>query len=373
MKKILYSAQDSRGKPVTAFVEAASAADALAQLQSRGFQSIVLHDDPHIQLERDHLEGLDERSLARLAEFEVRIRKGQHIGLFLQQVLLNNAKVLLGSAAVAGWAVYARHPVTAGLALLVLLGIPGIALWQYRRVTEYNALLKACALGQGDQVRERVARLRPVMTAPAMAFDLDLREACVRAQESRSATEALAGLAHWREHFDAESPGVFESRIATVYHAAGQFPAFVEAMRAAYAASPKTPTFVVDLALAEARLGDLEAATRLLAEVNPAELPPHGQPFVHWAFGMIALRHNEPVAAEPLRLAMEGLLEYKDNPAVWTALALVTAAYAVAISRHHRAEALQLLASVQPVVVVHADRFLRILLQEALPEAGIKP
>jgi hypothetical protein len=157
---------------------------------------------------------------------------------------------------------------------------------------------------------------------------------------------------------------MFEARVASVYHAAGDYKASLEQMRKAHQALPDDPSRQLDLALAEARLGEPDTARAVLAQLNEAALPSHGRPFVHWVRGLVALRRNDASAHEELARAMAGFLEYGTNSAVWSALALCGGAYALALARAGQPDAARTaLNRVSPILKVHGDKPLLRMIQ----------
>lgn len=97
----------------------------------------------------------------------------------------------------------------------------------------------------------------------------------------------------------------------------------------------------LDLALGEARAGHTDEAQRLVDTLQPALLPPHGQAFIDWVRGMIALRDPARAgeAASHLGKACEQFLGLvRKAPGAWPSLAVCTCDYALALAWSGRAE-----------------------------------
>ena len=130
----------------------------------------------------------------------------------------------------------------------------------------------------------------------------------------------------------------------------------------------------MDLALGEARAGHTDEAQRLLDTLQPALLPPHGQAFIDWVRGMIALRDPARVgeAAGHLGKACEQFLGLvRKAPGAWPSLAVCTCDYALALAWSGRAEmGRTVFASVQPVARHHAEPERLALLERELRLRG---
>lgn len=124
-----------------------------------------------------------------------------------------------------------------------------------------------------------------------------------------------------------------------------------------------SPTLIVDLAL-----GDVNKAEKLLACVRVEELPSHGLPLVDWIKGVVAKRKQDPHAPKHLEAAVSGMLQFGENPAIWTSLAVCVGCYAASLPEPDATEKAQsLLASVAKILKVHGDNPLLAELTEKYP------
>lgn len=369
MKKIIYSAKDSAGNAKHGFVEAQSNKEALAQLTGAGLSNIVLHDDAFMAFERDELANADKAELERIARFEVSVRnKGTYLQDFILEALRVNKYVVILGVLIAGWGIYDNNLSAITIGALIALSIPAISLWNYRTVSAYDKVLRTSSTGDWEDALKNIKFLRPKLTKPEMAFDLDVREACINTF-TQPLPEILQSLEKWHVHFDKVSPGLYESRIAVVYHAAGDYRGFLEKMREGYMKS-ESPTMIVDLALAEARFGDPDKADLLLAKVVDEELPPHGIPFVSWAKGFVLKRRHDPAAVQYLGSAVSAMSDFSGNPAIWTSLALCTGSYAAALIDNNEVEKANVLVNnVWKILKLHGDGPLLNELSEVSPNS----
>ncbi|MEO5671109.1 MAG: hypothetical protein ABIR26_10500 [Ramlibacter sp.] len=363
MPHLLYSAQDREGKAVQGFVDAPSAAQAREQLLAQGLTGVVLHQEPTVATAAGDLAGLSDPQARELARLRISVMQRPGLpGVMLEIARATWIWIALDLAFL-GWGVWTSRPLLVAIAAAAALVPFLVGLWQFRHGGCYHELLKSFSIGDWDEVEHLAARLRKVSgKVTNMEFDLDVRLAAIQARKGHLAP-ALSRLDPWRARL-AGSPGLFESRIASV-HAAGEDRAgYVRTMAKAYEASAQDPSRALDLALAHARFGDAAAAGRLLQSIDVSLLPPHAQGFVAWTDGLVRLRTGQPGAADVLGNALAAFLKLSAQPAAWTALAFCTCDHAVALSMAGRKDdARRELAQVWPIVKAHADRALLSMLQ----------
>lgn len=354
MKKLLYSAQDGDGHACQGYVEAASNEEARAKLQASGLRDVVLHDDAFIATAREDLAALSPQELARLAAFELGVRKhGSDTPGFLRQVFRRNRHVVWVGLALAIWGLERGDILMTASGVLTLGTAPLISLWNYRRVGRYNQLLRELAWGEWAAALASIAALRPHMAPLSQAFDLAIKEACILAR-TRTLGEALRFIAPWAEKM--KTPGYFEARTAVIHLMSGDVAGYLAGMRAAHALASDSPTTKIDCALAEARFGDPGRAAELLAGITPSAVPPLAIPFLAWVRGLIALRRHDHEAVERLAEAVDAMAAGGDNPAFWITQALCVGAYAAALLAAGRElAARQALEQVWPVLKQHGD------------------
>jgi hypothetical protein len=371
--RILYSATGADGKTVDGFVEAAGMAEARGQLQAQGLREVRFHQEAMLATDEAELRGLSPKETARLAALMVRIRGNPGTATILIETARANRTWLVVDALLIAALLWFGRVWTALLVAVIGLLPFAFALHGARRVNLYNDLLKANAIGDWDRSAEITDALRPAAQGNVqLALDLDIRAAAARARQGEPLATVLPSLDAWREKL-AGQPGLFASRIAAVHAAAGDRPGFVAAMRAAHDASNADPSRAMDLALAEARFGDADAARARLGAIDTSLLPVHAESFLHWTRGAIAQRQGEPHALPELTLAVAGFLKLSEKqPAAWTALAFCAADQALALQAAGRvAEARRTLQQVWPILKAHADAPLQQVLQrEVLDRTG---
>ena len=369
MAKILYSATGADGRSVDGFVEAAGMAEARAQLQAKGLREVRFHQEAVAATDDAALRGLSERQVAQLAAQMVRIRANPSTATVLAETArANRTWLLIDVVLLAALLWGARYGMAAVIALIGLLPF-GLALFNARALGRYNALLKSDAVGTWQRSAELIAALRPAAKGnPQLALELDIRAAGARVRQGEPLAAVLPELQPWREKL-AGQPGLYDSRIAALHAAAGDRAGFVAAMRPAHEASNRDPSRAMDLALAEARFGDADAAQALLDGIDTGLLPVHAEPFLRWTRGAIAQRRGAPEALPELTGAVTGFLQLSEKqPAAWLALAFAAADQALALQAAGRAdEARRTLKQVWPILQAHADApLLQILQREVL-------
>ncbi len=368
MKKVLYTATDVRGKEVNGYVEAENNRDAIDLLTKQGYSKIRFHDDISIALDRFDLDDLTDGEIEKIARFEVAVRAKPRLTTFLLEVFrLNKLPILVGLCLFI-WGVYISNLYLVIFGLVVSLSMPLLSLWNYRIVGAYDKLLRAYAMGQIEDIETLVKYLKKHMTQPEMAFDLDIRLAVVYASQGILESE-IAKLESWRDTLESLSPGMFESRIASVYLLNGESDKYVDLMREAFFKSTKSPTFILDLALAEARLGEVEKGEIVLKLLNAEELPDHGLPFIDWAEAVLEYRKGGFQTEDKFSSAITGFLEFVESPAVWPSLAVCIGDYALsAESVAARERASNLLTSVWGILAFHGGTKLIDQLTDKYPE-----
>ena len=358
MKKLLYSGIAHDKNIENGFVEAENNKEALRKLREKGLDGIRLYDDAVTAIQRNDLGRFGDNEIEKVAEFEIKLRNNPGVITFLKQVLRANSLLIGIGVGVLCWAGYAESYIGFIMGLVFVLSMPIWSLWNYRHVKNYNRLQTTIALGQWNDALVLIDKLRNHMQLPEMAFDLAIWEACIVARK-HTLDAGLKVVEEWRDVFEEDSPGLFESRIAVIHHSCGDYDGFLKNIREAHFKSPESSLLTLDLALAEARLGSADKASDLLTEVREEELPPHGIPFINWAKGVIAQKKNNLSAKEYLSKAVAEMLTYRENPVIWTSLALCVGVYAIELYNcNEEQKAGELVDKVWQVLKVHGDEYL---------------
>jgi len=350
--KILYKARNPQGQTLTGFVDAPTAAQAVAQLKASGLADVELHESPGIAARHD------ERSVddTRQAAFLLRLREKPGLPTLLGEVARRSRGTLALDAALIVAGIGRRLPWLAAVGAVALLLTFGLPIWRHRYSRWYRAFLRALTYGQWQEARRLFERFRRGPHPANVQAQLPFYDARLRVHEGEPLATVLARLETARASF---TPEQFHARIASVHLAAKDYDGYVACMRAAAEAAPDDPSRQVDHALANARLGDLEVARQVLARIDMEALPVSGRPFVHWARGLVELRNDRPGALESLQAGVDGFLKI-NSPAALSSLALCSGACAVALQRAGDAAAAKaMVARVWPLLQVYADPRLR--------------
>lgn len=355
MKKILYTATNADGKLISSYIETNSNKEAIQILSQKGFSNIRLQDDVVIAISRSDLDNLSERELEQIARFESEIRARPGFITFINEVFRANKLLAIGGLCLFIWGIYDSSKFLVIFGFILSASMPLLSIWNYRVVNGYNKLIRAYGCGQAEVVSGQTDFLRKHMKQPELAFDLDIRMACINAKYG-NVDEEVKKLEKWRIPIEKVSSGMYEARIANVFHMGGSYDKYVDSMREAFFKSPHSPTFILDLALAEARLGEVEKAEMLLKQVKPEELPLHGLPFVYWSEGVIEYKKCGADSENRLSCAVLGFLEFSENPAVWPSLAVCIGDYALSVTENASKEkARELLTSVWGILRFHGE------------------
>jgi len=359
LPNILYKAKDASGADTAGFVDAPSAQAAVEQLKARGYSAIDLHESPDIAQQHAERAGLSDEEAARLAAFQVRVRKKPGLATVLGEVARRNRVWIAIDCGllVAGLATGRYAMAMTGATLLALTF--GWPVWAHRHSRYFNRMITAMAIGEWAEAARLLEKMRGKQHAPSVANALHFYEAQIRARRGEPLAAVLPDIEKLRPRF-AATPGHFDARLASVHSAGGDFAGYLACMRRAYEAAPQDPSRQLDMALAEARLGDLDRASALFEAVNQEALPVHGRPFVAWTGGLIALRRGDSAQAQAtLMEGVSGFLK-SPSPGALSSLSLCSAACALALKRNGDPEAARkMLAHVTRILPVYADPLLR--------------
>lgn len=372
MAKLLYTATRADGNRTEGFVDAASAAAARDALIAQGLRGVVLHQEPAAAQDESQLAGLSVQQQRALARLHLSVTRSPNLAPVLAEVARRLKPWLLVNVAMVAYGAWAGVPLWLFLGLLCAATPFALTAWGWRHAGRYKRLLEVFSLGDWAAARVLIEQLRPVSRDKLqMAFDLDVRLAYIEARQ-HSLAQALTIVHPWQAVLAAQQPGLYEGRVATVHHAAGDTEGFLRLMEEALARLPGDPSRTVDAALAHGRFGDVLRAKELLAGVDASLLPPHAAGFVHWTQGLIELRQHDARASATLGRAVAAFLGLAAQPAVWTALAFATLDHAIASNQAGRGdEARAGVAHVWPIVKAHAQPpLLKLLEAEGLLPAA---
>jgi tetratricopeptide (TPR) repeat protein len=361
MLRFLYQATNRGGKRVSAEMDAASAPHALRQIQALGLLDIELFDTEDTARDRfERRKGDAILPLAQRLALDIQARKKYSpADIAIAQIEATRWLFLADAAALV-------FGLWSGNALMVLLAalfaLTTVVYLVYKQIPAYlfQVVLRAEAYGDHAQLEKAAQRLTGRLNkTPFVLFDVDLRIARSYARLS-GADVAEATLLHWSQSLDAS---YYDSRVASLYFVAGDYPKALEKTRLALETSGGEATKRLDYALMLARVGDLNLAQQQLDQVDVSSMPKHGLAFRDWACGLIALRRDDPQeAAEKLTSANRVFVDDLANVGIWTSLAVCSGGLALAIARLGRAdEARSLLEPVLPIFNEWTDKNLRFL------------
>ena len=359
MPNRLYKARDASGADTAGFVDAPDAQAALAILKARGYTGIDMHESPDGAQRRTGRTGLSEEEAARLAAFEVRLRKKPGLATVLGEVARRNRVWIALDCGLLVFGLATGRVAMAMTGATLLLLTFGWPVWAHRYARYFSRMITAMAIGEWDEATRLLERMRGKQHSPNVADSLHFYEAQIRVRRGEPLAAVLRDMEALRPRF-AATPGHFDARLASVHSAGGDYAGYLACMRRAYEATPQDPSRQLDMALAEARLGDLNSAITLFDALNQETLPVYGRPFIAWVSGLIALRRGDNALAQStLMEGVSGFLK-SPSPGALSCLALCSAACALALQRNgHPDAARKMLAQVARILPVYADPLLR--------------
>lgn len=333
LKKILYLATNSDGKIINSFVEANTNKEAINLLSQNGYSNIKLYDDASFNSSSCHLDDFNERQLSDLANhLIISFKNPSFINYIMHLNNLNNFLILVSFLLWCLGSYFSNDFLMAFGVVFILLKILD-TVKAYRQSNSYNKLLKFIAKGQTKSALKQIDFLRKYLKEPENIFDLEIKRTYINKKIGNCNIDVeMARLEKFRKAVDEISPEMYDSRVALIYHNFGLYDKYLESLRNAYNLSSDSPVITLDMAIAEARLGDLTKAELLKNKVVLNELPVYGIPFFDWLEGAIAFRKGDIDADKKLGTAFFGLSEYVQNPAIWPSLSVCLGDYALTIS-----------------------------------------
>lgn len=370
MTKILYKAVSADGVAIADFVDAETVAEAKQKLVDCGFTDIVFMQAPQTAVLSQSMIPDDPKKQREYAELRARMQDHPGLASGLMSVTKRVRFYLLPLALLLTFAAW-RANVWLIVLAVVGLALPfGVYLWNRRHLDRYQRLLRANAWGDWETVKRLAAQLREApTTSQLLHFDLDVRLAQIQARGGDIAG-AVGSLEKWRDA-DAKAPGLFESRIASVYSAGRDYPGYIRMMEQAAELSKNDSSRLVDVALANARFGSSEKAIAALAVVDTSLLPPVAGPFIDWIHGLLHLRAGAfGDAVMRLQASTAAFHERAlKSPAGWVAFAVAAGHCALAQVRGgDTAQARRTVDGVKHILAAHADPSLLRMLQKELPQ-----
>ncbi|MDE2421240.1 MAG: hypothetical protein KGO49_08705 [Gammaproteobacteria bacterium] len=369
MNKILYEAISAQGEKVTSFIECDSNANALKKLKEEGYSDIKLHGDALISTEKEYLDGKTAQEVAQIAKYELAIRlQGSKLSRHLIRVFETDRRLLSCFLLLFILGFFTPYY---GLSIFVLFSFISYvfrAIRKYKIPDAYQDALKAHALGDHQLFFKSKRFLQQHVSKPLINLDLDGRAATIYASDGRI-DEAVALLEKWRDYTETNSPGMLESRLASVYHKTENFKKVIDLRTLAYEKSNHNQTYALDLAMVEVRYGDHHKAEQLLAGIRLEELQTIGLPFYNWILGLLEYKKNSHLAEATLSSALSSmLLTRTDKPASWIVLAHCIGEYAMyAESEQSKKRSEELLSKYWKVLRVHGEKAMVVNLREKYP------
>ncbi|MDO6459303.1 hypothetical protein Q4485_01185 [Granulosicoccaceae sp. 1_MG-2023] len=368
---IAFHGTNALGRPESGFVRADSNQKALKALQERGITDVRLYGDSSCGAMRPELEKLSTQELAQLAEFEMQSMKEPSRRVYLRQTLQTYRAPLIAGTLVFSAAAVAGSATGMLSGAVIGLSMPLFSLYAYRASARYDKGVKAWNTGDWEQALVHfnwlLARYDE-RKMPEMVLDLTSRMAQIPTLFSEP-EDALTLIEARRDLYKKHLPAGYYQARASVLLAAGDSGAFLRELKQLESLNDDSPVTRLDIALAEARFGTPAAAQERLRDIDPALLPDPCRPGYHWLEGEIALNNNRfGDAAHYLSEAVNGFLDYRNNPVMWPVLASCTGALALALAHtneHEKAETL--LSQVQHVLRIHGDPVLQAKLKLKFP------
>lgn len=367
-KQILYKATNPQGKALQDYISANSNEEAFQLLTEKGYTDIEFLSDAFTGISQPGVTELDAKSRASLARFDANVRKNPGtLNYCIEVIRLHKAWIVTGSIILC-WGIYANNLWAIIGGTITALGFPLLQVRGHLKAKRYTKIISDSALGNWEPALKNIETLKKSVKERGVLFDLDIRKACILAAQKKD--PCLSELEQkWKNVMSLESPGIYHSRLSSIYYKLEDFEQYLQCQREAYFQSNQTPITKIDLAMGEIRYGDLHKAGVILKSISEDYLPNYGKPYLTWVNASY-IKHNDSQKAEKLYIsAINGLSEFVDNPAVWSALAMCVADFACAAQSEHAIDqARRLLQQFKQIIVSTADSITKNTLCEKFPE-----
>lgn len=338
MVPYLVTATDARGVRDTFARDADSLESLRAALESDGYADIEFIDDEISARLRQRRPAHLRPTTADDYRREARSRAPGGTGPSWWTAIRNNLTLLVPLLALGIYGAVRQS--------IILCAIPAgliaawvVYVWRARgRADDYSELVRAGARGDREVEAALIERLlsQSALTDNARK-DVRFRRMRLRARDG-DLDGALAELAADRE---AQSlvPGLYETRVGSLYYAVGDMTNFLAAAERGYVASGETATNRLDLAFSHARVGDPRRARTLLESVDRRNISPLHQPIAMAIDGLVARSEgDETTAARMLGEAVEAFSAFQDKAAVWPIMGILRGHHALSLARIGRSD-----------------------------------
>lgn len=357
-KKILYSGTDDKNNFKNGYIDAETTVHALEQLKAAGLSNIIIHNEPTSADRRQDLIGLNDKELARRAALEIKARSGNAALAVFIESCRNNIGLIVAGLLFFAFGIGMNDNVSIFIGSLLLLYIPVAVLWNRKDARLYNNILASYARGEWSKASKLIKKMKKSIPHSSLAFDLDARMAYIEAVQGNF-DDAIKLISKWQLRMSNENPGLYESRLSSIYFANKDYSKLLECIRLAHTKCPESAINTLDLAFAEVRYGNIETAKHLLNDISVHILPVFAIPFLNLTKGVIALKTCRAEATGLLTEAQSSFIENNNNPVVWPILAVCSAYLAQSLHRDGRCnEAMALVKQYMPILKVHADEML---------------
>lgn len=338
MKHYIVTATDKHGIRDTFGREAASVEHARTALEQAGYTGIEFVDDESLAYLREQRSPELKPKTQAEFRFEAKLRKGRDLKVIWLEAMRRNWWVLLLLGASVAYGIYQGFSSWFWSGLLgTMVFILEVAI-KSRAGGTYDELIKATARGHLQQAEALLAKMQSYAMSKKneqVRVDLIFRKASLCARRGR-VEEGLAFVEPLRDNTQI-TKGMFESRTASIYYAAGRIADFVAWQEKAYEASGHAALQKVDFAFVLARFGDIGRARELLNEIDVRNLIPSHKAVFQAAQGICFMRERGVTeASRNLTEAVATLAPYANAAPTWPFQGIIVGYAAIALARDGR-------------------------------------
>jgi len=367
MAIILFKAYKDN-KEILGEVEASSNKEALLKIKQQGYENIEIFNDAAFQAQEDNLKFLDKTSRIQYLKLEqINLRKPTFKNSFLQFLIGNKIDLTLSIFLILlGFILNIKTLIVIG-ALWMIFRI-GLFLYSYKTISLYQQIYIEFAFGNYIKTLGLISRLSKLVKHEKIEADLNSKKAQIIACKGHL-DYALDIIKEYKDIYEEQMPGLYNSKKAALYYIARDYQSCLKEAKEAYNLNPSYLT-AIDLALYNAKVGDINYAKELIEDINISEVPTHGKKFYYMIKGIIAHKSKDFQSAKiEFEKMMKALNPFLENPIFWGSISLAIGYYALLLyDINQKEKALELLKEgTVKILNIHSNDYLREELHKRYP------
>ncbi len=366
---IIFFRAYKNGKETLGEIEATSNKEALLKIKKQGYENIEIFNDANFSNTHDSLKTLDKKSRLEYIKLDqINLRKPTLKNSFLRFLISNKIDLTLSIFLL-------LLGVILSIKTLIVIGavwfIFRIGLWiySYKTISLYEQINIEYAFGNYIKTLGLINKLLKLSKLEKIEADLNSKKAQIVACKGHL-NYALDIIEEYKDIFEKQAPGMYHGKRASIYYLARDYQSSTQEAQESYNKNPNYLT-KMDLALYNAKVGDINYAKTLIEDIDILEVPIYGKKFYYMIKGIIAHKLGDlENAKKEFEEMMNALNLFLENPIFWGSISIAIGYYALLLHDINEQEkALELLKEgTVKILNVHANDYLRDDLHQRYPQ-----